>query len=56
MAKYWGNPNFSPKMTQNGLKWILNTTLYNFCNILTSGVPKMGKNYFQKNTLIGLHT
>ena len=32
MAKYWDPPIFSPeffftKMTQNGLKWILNTTL-----------------------------
>ena len=34
MAKYGGTPHFSPKiffckMTQNGLKWILNTTLEN---------------------------
>ena len=32
MAKYWDPPHFHPKffltkMTQNGLKWILNTTL-----------------------------
>ena len=38
MAKYWDPPHFHPKffltkMTQNGLKWILNTTLKNvkFC-------------------------
>ena len=38
MAKYGAPPFFSPenflaKMTQNGLKWILNTTLKNvtFC-------------------------
>ena len=26
--KYWSSPHFSPKMSQNGLKWILNTTVY----------------------------
>ena len=34
MAKYWGTPPFFTqiffsKMTQNGLKWILNTTCKN---------------------------
>ena len=29
MAKYWGTLPFFPKMTQIGMKWILNTTLRN---------------------------
>ena len=38
MAKYWGDPpfvtrNFFPEMTQNGLKWISNTTLTSLTRI-----------------------
>ena len=47
MAKYWGTPHFSPKMTQNGLKWILNTTLVNVTFLPTSlsGVQNIHKKF-----------